>query len=57
MRRAWLASALGLLVAIPAVMSYNYFTGRVQGMLLQIQGHVARLSPMIGSRERQMQEA
>jgi len=41
------ATALGLLVAIPAVMSYNYFTGRVQGLLLQIQGHVARLSPLL----------
>ncbi len=43
------ATALGLLVAIPAVMAYNYFTGRVQGLLLQIQGHVARLSPLLRS--------
>src|SRR5437016_3158671 len=41
------ATALGLLVAIPAVMSYNYFVGRMQGMLLQIQGHVTRLTPYL----------
>ena len=50
------ATALGLLVAIPAVMSYNYFVGRMQGLLLTIQGHVARLSPMIHSSARQPQE-
>jgi biopolymer transport protein ExbB len=43
------ATALGLVVAIPAVMAYNYFTGRVMGLLLQIQGHVARLSPLLRS--------
>jgi biopolymer transport protein ExbB len=43
------ATAVGLLVAIPAVMSYNFFTGRVQGMLLQLQGHVARLVPLISA--------
>lgn len=41
------ATALGLLVAIPAVMAYNYFVGRVQALLLQIHGHVARLTPLI----------
>ena len=41
------ATALGLLVAIPAVISYNYFTGRVQGLVLQIHGHVSRLVPML----------
>jgi biopolymer transport protein ExbB len=50
------ATALGLLVAIPAVMSYNYFVGRMQGLLLTIQGHVARLSPMIHNSARQTQE-
>ena len=50
------ATALGLLVAIPAVMSYNYFIGRMQGLLLIIQGHVARLSPMVKSSARQPQE-
>ena len=41
------ATAVGLLVAIPAVMAYNYFLGRVQGLMLQIQGHVARLLPLV----------
>lgn len=43
------ATALGLLVAVPSVIAYNYFVGRVGGMLLQIQGHVARLVPLISS--------
>jgi biopolymer transport protein ExbB/TolQ len=54
------ATAMGLLVAIPSVMSYNYFTGRVQGMLLQVQSHVARLAPLLRSRTagvREKQEA
>lgn len=41
------ATAVGLLVAIPSVMAYNFFLGRVQGLMLQIQGHVARLTPQI----------
>jgi biopolymer transport protein ExbB len=41
------ATALGLLVAIPAVMSYNYFLGRVQALMLHIHGHVARLAPLL----------
>ena len=41
------ATALGLLVAIPAVMFYNYLLGRVHAMMLQIQGHVARLIPLL----------
>jgi biopolymer transport protein ExbB len=41
------ATALGLLVAIPAVIAYNYFTGRVLALLLHIQGHVARLAPLL----------
>jgi len=49
------ATALGLLVAVPAVIAYNYFGGRVGMMMLQVQGHVARLSPLVhqGVRERQ----
>jgi biopolymer transport protein ExbB len=43
------ATAVGLLVAIPSVMSYNFFIGRLQGMLLQIQGHAARLVPLISA--------
>ena len=43
------ATALGLLVAIPAVIGYNYFLGRVQGILLQVHGHVARLAPLLSA--------
>ncbi len=47
------ATALGLLVAVPAVIAYNYFNGRVQALVLQIHGHVARLAPLLsGSEER-----
>jgi biopolymer transport protein ExbB len=41
------ATALGLLVAIPSVMAYNFLLGRVQQAMLQIQGHVARLIPLL----------
>ena len=41
------ATALGLLVAVPSVIAYNYFTGRVQGLLLHVQGHVAQLAPLL----------
>jgi biopolymer transport protein ExbB len=41
------ATALGLLVAIPAVFAYNYFTGMVSGFLLEIQQHVVRLQAML----------
>jgi biopolymer transport protein ExbB len=51
------ATALGLLVAIPSVVAYNYFTGRVQAMLLQIQGHVSRLAPLLEERDRVRQES
>lgn len=49
------ATALGLLVAVPSVIAYNYYVGRVQALLLQIQGHVARLAPLLrsGLRERE----
>lgn len=40
------ATALGLLVAIPSVMAYNYYVGRVQTLMLQIQADVARLRPL-----------
>ena len=39
------ATALGLVVAIPAVFAYNYFVGRVQGFVLHIHGHVIQLLP------------
>lgn len=41
------ATALGLLVAVPSVIAYNYFVGRVQAFVLQVQGHVARLAPLL----------
>lgn len=41
------ATALGLLVAIPAVIAYNALVGRVMGFLLEIQGHTARLTPFL----------
>ncbi len=41
------ATAVGLLVAIPSVMAYNFLLGRVQTNLLQIQSHVARLMPYL----------
>jgi biopolymer transport protein ExbB len=44
------ATALGLLVAVPSVIAYNYFTGRVQALLLHVQGHVARLAPLLEQR-------
>lgn len=41
------ATALGLLVAIPSIVAYNFFVGRIAAMLLTIQSHVALLSPML----------
>jgi biopolymer transport protein ExbB len=41
------ATALGLLVAIPAVFAYNYFTGMVSSFLLEVQHHVVRLQAMM----------
>ena len=41
------ATALGLLVAVPSVMAYNYYVGRVQAVMLQVQGHVTRLVPLL----------
>lgn len=43
------ATAIGLAVAIPSVMAYNYFTGRVQGMVLTIHAHVAQVIPLLDS--------
>lgn len=50
------ATALGLLVAIPSVIAYNYFVGRVQALLLPIQSHTAQLLPLIRIAEREKQE-
>jgi biopolymer transport protein ExbB len=47
------ATALGLVVAVPSVIAYNYFLGRVQGLALHIHSHVARLAPMLRTPERE----
>ena len=41
------ATAVGLLVAIPSVMAYNFLLGKIQAELLHVQGHVARLMPLL----------
>ena len=41
------ATAVGLLVAIPSVMAYNFLVGQVQANLLNVQGHVSRLMPLL----------
>lgn len=41
------ATALGLLVAVPSVVAYNFFTGQVGALLVEVQGHVARLAPLL----------
>jgi len=41
------ATALGLLVAVPSVIAYNYFSGRVQVLLLSIHADVARTGPRL----------
>ncbi len=41
------ATAVGLLVAIPAIMAYNFLLGRIQAQVLEVHSHVARLSPLI----------
>ncbi len=41
------ATAIGLGVAIPSVMAYNYFTGRIQGMVLTVHAHVAQIIPLL----------
>ncbi len=41
------ATALGLLVAIPSVIAHNFLLGQIQGMLVELQNHAARLIPLI----------
>jgi biopolymer transport protein ExbB len=41
------ATAVGLLVAIPAVICYNILLGRVQSCMLTINADVARLTPLL----------
>ncbi len=42
------ATALGLIVAIPAVFAYNFFVGRVQSLVLRIHGHVLEVTALSG---------
>jgi biopolymer transport protein ExbB/TolQ len=44
---ALIATALGLGVAIPAVMAYNYFTARVNTLSLQIETHALDLTELM----------
>ena len=44
------ATALGLGVAIPAVLAYNYFTGRVNALALQIETHAEVLAGLLEDR-------
>jgi biopolymer transport protein ExbB len=41
------ATAIGLGVAIPSVMAYNYFTGRIASMVLTVHAHVAQIIPLL----------
>lgn len=43
------ATALGLMVAVPSVIAYNYFLGRVQVVMLTIQEDVTRLVPLVAT--------
>jgi biopolymer transport protein ExbB/TolQ len=43
------ATALGLLVAIPAVVAYNFMVGKVNGFLLQVHADTARILPQYTS--------
>ena len=45
------ATALGLAVAIPAVIAYNAFSAQIQGMVLEMQGHAAQLVPRLAMAE------
>jgi biopolymer transport protein ExbB/TolQ len=51
------ATALGLVVAVPSVIGYNYFVGRVSALMLHVHGHVARLTPYLAGAARDRQEA
>jgi biopolymer transport protein ExbB/TolQ len=43
------ATALGLGVAIPAVMAYNYFSGRVNDLTLRVETHTLDLAARLAS--------
>ena len=47
------ATALGLGVAIPAVMAYNYFTGRVNKLALEIETHSLDLATRLAACQNQ----
>ncbi len=51
------ATALGLGVAIPAVMAYNYFTARVNTLSLQIETHALDLAERVARRSAPKVEA
>ena len=46
---ALIVTALGLGVAIPAVMAYNYFTGRVNALSLVLEKHALELAEILGA--------
>jgi biopolymer transport protein ExbB len=46
---ALLATALGLGVAIPAVIAYNYFNGRVNNLSLTVETHAIDLASRLGA--------
>jgi biopolymer transport protein ExbB len=45
------ATAMGLGVAIPAVMAYNYFSGRVNDMMLRVETHAIDLTARLWTGE------
>lgn len=48
---ALITTAAGLLIAIPAVIAYNYFTARVEGFVLQIEESATELMDYITMRK------
>ncbi|MDH7570039.1 MAG: MotA/TolQ/ExbB proton channel family protein [Armatimonadota bacterium] len=48
---ALVATALGLGIAIPAVIAYNYFVGRVNDLTLTVNMHASDLVPFMMERE------
>ena len=45
-----MATAAGLLVAIPAAILYNYFTGRLKKVTVEMEVASARLIVMLGAK-------
>lgn len=48
---ALVATAFGLGIAIPAVIAYNIFTGKVNDLSLQVSSHAASLVPLMAEQE------